>query len=122
MFVEFGCKLFIQAIGTRMGINCASNLANFFLAMRELQFVQNLATVITTTPANSEAHIVARGISKVSAMTRRYIDDLSSINIVAPVRVRRTRTTRTRCVPVRTRFCVMTSGVRQTGAARNKQL
>ena len=42
--------------------------------------------------------------------------------IVAPVRVRRTRTTRTRCVPVRTRFCVMTSGVRQTGAARNKQL
>ena len=43
-------------------------------------------------------------------------------SIVAPVRVRRTRTTRTRCVPVRTRFCVMTSGVRQTGAARNKQL
>ena len=42
--------------------------------------------------------------------------------IVAPVRVRRTRTTRTRCVPVRTRFCVMTSGVRQPGAARNKQL
>ena len=46
----------------------------------------------------------------------------ADFSIVAPVRVRRTRTTRTRCVPVRTRFCVMTSGVLQTGAARNKQL
>ena len=62
-----------------MGTNCASNLANFFLAMCELQFVQTLARVIHDTPSDSEVHIMARRISKVSTMTRRYIDDLSSI-------------------------------------------
>ena len=39
MYVGFGGNLFIQDIGTPMGTSCASNLANFFLAMCELQLV-----------------------------------------------------------------------------------
>ena len=80
MFVEFGGTLFIQTKGTPMGTNCACNPANFFLAMCELRFVQTLAMVIATTPGDTEVHTVAHRISKASAMTRRYIDDLSSIN------------------------------------------
>ena len=80
MYVGFGGDLFIQAIGTPMGSYCASNLANFFLAMCELQLVRTLVQVILSTPADSQVHIMACHIGQGSAMTGRYIDDLSSIN------------------------------------------
>ncbi len=48
--------------------------------MCELQFVRTLVRVIHSTPTDSEVNIMARRISQSSAMTRRYIDDLSSIN------------------------------------------
>ena len=41
-------------------------------------------------------------------------------DIVALVRVRRTRTTRTGCAHLRTQLSVMTSGVRQTAVHGNK--
>ena len=78
MYVGFGGDLYIQAIGT----NCASNHANYFLAMCELQHVRTLVRVIHSTPAGSEVHTLARriGYGSAHAMTGRYIDDLSAIN------------------------------------------
>ena len=78
MFVDFGGQLFIQATGTPMGTD--SNLS-ILLATWQLQFVQilNLARTITLLDG-STAHMMAQRISKVSAITVRYVDDLSSIN------------------------------------------
>lgn len=53
MFVTFGGVLKRQDLGAPMGTNCASNLANFFLARYELRFVRNLAAVITNLSLNA---------------------------------------------------------------------
>ncbi len=45
MYVQFGDQLLQQVIGTPMGTNCASLLANFYLAMYELAFLENLANL-----------------------------------------------------------------------------
>ena len=45
MYVQFGDQLLRQVIGTPMGTNCASLLADFYLAMYELAFLENLASI-----------------------------------------------------------------------------
>ena len=81
MYVQFGDALLQQVIGTPMGANCASLLANFHLAMYELAFLENLAGIIrnesnTLTKRTQVEHIISSFL-----MTGRYIDDLLSINI-----------------------------------------
>ena len=80
MYVQFGDELLQQVIGTPMGTNCASLLANFYLAMYELAFTENLAS-IKNNAANPPAKKAQAGhILSAFLMTGRYIDDLLSIN------------------------------------------
>ena len=48
IFVTFGDTLLQQIIDTPMGTNCASLLANFFLAMYVDDFVDNMAGILHT--------------------------------------------------------------------------
>lgn len=69
-----------QVQGTPMGSNCASHLANFFLAMYELRFLRNLSCIIRTSPEQEPLHQTARDILHAFMPTGRYIDNLLSIN------------------------------------------
>ena len=80
MYVQFGGQLLRQVIGTPMGTNCASLLANFYLAMYELAFLENLANLATDTTNPLAKQTQAKHILKSFLMTGRYIDDLLSIN------------------------------------------
>ncbi|KAL3146424.1 hypothetical protein ABBQ32_003105 [Trebouxia sp. C0010 RCD-2024] len=80
MYVTFGGVLKQQVQGTPMGTNCASHLANFFLAMYELRFLRNLACIIRTVPEQEPLHQTARDILHAFVLTGRYIDDLLSLN------------------------------------------
>ena len=70
----------MQSIGVPMGTNCASMLANIYLARYELVFLQTLARVMHTHPPDSQLHIAAHRVGHAFTLTRRYIDDLGSIN------------------------------------------
>ena len=80
MYVQFGDELLRQAIGTPMGTNCASLLANFYLAMYELAFLENLANIKNNTANAPAKRQQAQHIVSGFLMTGRYIDDLLSIN------------------------------------------
>ena len=80
MYVQFGDQLLRQVIATPMGTNCASLLANFYLAMYELAFLENLANMATNTMNPQAKQTQAKQILKSFLMTGRYIDDLLSIN------------------------------------------
>ena len=80
MLVTFGGVQKKQVKGTPMGTNCASHLANFFLAMYELRFLRNLSNIIRTPTAAAELRRMARYILYAFLLTGRYIDDLLAIN------------------------------------------
>ena len=80
MYVQLGGQLLRQVIGTPMGTNCASLSANFYLAMYELAFLENLANMATNTMNPQATQAQAKQILKSFLMTGRYIDDLLSIN------------------------------------------
>ncbi len=80
MYVQFGDQLLRQVVGTPMGTNCASLLANFYLAMYELAFLENLANMAANTMNPQAEPTQAKQILKSCLMTGRYIDDLLSIN------------------------------------------
>ena len=80
MYVQFGDQLLRQVMGRPMGTNCASLLANFYLAMYELAFLENLADLATNTTNPQAKQTQAKHILKSFLMTGRYIDDLLSIN------------------------------------------
>ena len=80
MYVQFGDQLLRQVIGTPMGTNCASLLANFYSAMYELAFLENLANLSTDTMNPLAKQTQAKHILKSFLMTDRYIDDLLSIH------------------------------------------
>lgn len=80
MYVQFGDQLVRQAIGTPMGTNCASLLANFYLAMYELDFLSNLADIADNPLTPTVEATQAKDILTGSMMTGRFIDDLLSIN------------------------------------------
>lgn len=80
IYVQFGDQLMKQAIGTPMGTSCASLLANFYLAMYELDFLANLADIANKALTPTVKATQARNILTGSIMTGRFIDDLLSIN------------------------------------------
>ena len=80
MFVTFGEQVQRQTQGTPMGTNCASHLANFFLAMYELRFLRHLSAIIANAALPDPLRHTARHIFHAFLLTRRYIDDLLSIN------------------------------------------
>ena len=80
MFVAFGGTLLQQIIGTPMGTNCASLLANFFLAMHELAFLERLAAVILDVQAPQPKRDQVGKIMNGFLMSGRFIDDFLSIN------------------------------------------
>ena len=80
MYVQFGDALLQQVIGTPMGMNCASLLANFYMAMYELAFLENLAGIIRNETNTSTKQTQAKHIMSSFLMTGRCIDDLLSIN------------------------------------------
>ncbi|DBA82067.1 TPA: hypothetical protein ACH3X2_006811 [Trebouxia sp. C0005] len=80
MYVQFGYQLLRQAIGTPMGTNCASLLANFYLAMYELAFLENLASLANNAMNPPAKQTQAKQILSSFLMTGRYIHDLLSIN------------------------------------------
>lgn len=63
-----------------MGTNCASSLANFYLAMYELAFLENLASITNDAMNPPAKQTQAKQILSSFLMTGRYIDDLLSIN------------------------------------------
>jgi hypothetical protein len=67
-FVTVGDRIFKQVIGIPMGTNCAVFLANFFLFTYELDFATRLID-------SGQSAILAH-----FAHTKRYIDDILSIN------------------------------------------
>ncbi|DBA89366.1 TPA: hypothetical protein ACH3X1_016227 [Trebouxia sp. C0004] len=80
MYVQFGDQLLRQVMGTPMGTNCASLLANFYLAMYELTFLENLASLTNNTLNPQAKRTQARQILLSFLMTGHYIDNLLSIN------------------------------------------
>ena len=80
LFVTFGGELKRQHQGAPMGTNCASNLANFYLARYELCFLRNLSSVITSSTLTQAVQDRARAMFHAFLLTGRYIDDLLSIN------------------------------------------
>ena len=82
MFVAFGDTLLQQMIGTPMGTNCPSLLANFFLAMYELAFVdlERLAAVMLDVQAPQPKRDQVGKIMNGFLMSGRFIDDFLSIN------------------------------------------
>ena len=80
MFVAFGDTLLQQIIGTPMGTNCASLLANFFLAMYELAFVERPAAVILDVQAPQPKRDQVGKIMNGFLMSGRFLDDFLSIN------------------------------------------
>ncbi len=80
MYVQFGDQLLRQVMGTPMGTNCASLLANFHLAMYELAFLENLANLTNNAMNPPAKQTQAKQILSSFLMTGRYIDDLLSIN------------------------------------------
>ena len=80
MYVTFGDNLLRQIIGTPMGTNCASLLANFYLAMYELAFLENLACIILNPATPEPKRSQVRNIMSGFLMTGRFIDDLLTIN------------------------------------------
>ncbi len=69
MYVQFGDQLLRQVIGTPMGTNCAPLLANFFLVMYELAFLENLANLATDTMNPLAKQTQAKHILKSFLMT-----------------------------------------------------
>ena len=82
MYVQFGDHLLRQVIGlgTPMGTNCASLLANFYLAMYELAALENLASITNNAMNPPAKQTQAKHILSSFLMTGRYIDDLLSVN------------------------------------------
>ena len=80
MFVAFGETLLQQIIGTPMGTNCASLLANFFLAMYELAFLERLAAVMLDVQAPQPKRDQVGKIMDGFFMSGRFIHDFLSIN------------------------------------------
>jgi len=80
MYVQFADQLLRQVMGTPMGTYCASLLANFFLAMYELAFLENLANLANDSTNPEAKQTQAKHILKSFLMSGRYIDDLLSIN------------------------------------------
>ena len=80
IYVQFGDQLLRQVIGTPMGTNCASLLANFYLAMYELAFLENLASITNNARNPPAKQTQAKQILSSFLMTGCYIDDLLSIN------------------------------------------
>ena len=63
-----------------MGTNCASLLANFFLAMYELAFLERLAAVMLDVQAPQPKRDQVGKIMNGFLMSGRFIDDFLSIN------------------------------------------
>ena len=80
MFVAFGESILQQIIGTPMGTNCASLLANFYLAIYELAFLERLAAVMLNAQEPQPKRDQVGKIMTGFVMTGRFIDDLLSIN------------------------------------------
>ena len=68
IFVQFGGRLFRQAIGIPMGTNCAPLFADLFLYSYENEFLDNMI--------RSGQRTLARSIN----LCYRYIDDLIVFN------------------------------------------
>lgn len=62
-----------------MGTNCASHLANFCLTNYELNFLSRLANVYLDMSL-AFLHSIVSQIARAFVFTKRYIDDLLSIN------------------------------------------
>ena len=80
MFMQFGGKLRRQDIGAPMGTNCASNLANFYLAAYELRFLCGLLHVYMDHDQPAWARLLAAHVMKAFGLSGRFIDDLATIN------------------------------------------
>jgi len=80
MFMQFGGKLRRQDVGAPMGTNCASNLANFYLAAYELRFLVGLLHVHLDQSQPSWARVLAAHVMKAFGLSGRFIDDLATIN------------------------------------------
>ena len=63
-----------------MGTNCTSNLANFYLSRHELNFVVNVTHMHDTSDSSSALHRVTLQVTQGFLLTKRYIDDLFSMN------------------------------------------
>lgn len=79
MFVRFGDQIFLQIQGTPKGTNCASHLADFYLTNYELNFLSRLANVFLDMSL-AFLHSIVSQIARAFVFTKRYIDDLLSIN------------------------------------------
>ena len=66
--------------GAATGTNCASNLANFYLAAYELRFLVGLMHVHMDQSQPSWARVLAAHVMKAFALSGRFIDDLATIN------------------------------------------
>ena len=81
MYVRFGDQIFRQIQGTPimtrspMGTNCASNLANFYLASYELMFLRRFARIYLDMSL-AFLHTLVSQIARAFLFTARYIDDL----------------------------------------------
>ena len=80
MYVSFGGQLCRQICGTPMGTNCASNLANFYLRKYEFDFLVNVTHMHATSDSSTALHRVTLQVTQGFLLTKRYIDDLFSMN------------------------------------------
>ena len=85
MYVTFGGQLQQQIRGTPMGTNCASNLANFYLSRYELDFLLNVTdmhiiSAVDGALPSPDLHCVTLQVTQAFLLTKRYIDDLFSLN------------------------------------------
>ena len=63
-----------------MGTNCASTLANFYLSRYELNFLINVTHMHDASDSSSALHRVTLQVAQGFLLTKRYIDDLFSMN------------------------------------------
>ncbi len=85
MYVTFGGQLQQQIRGTPMGTKCASNLANFYLSHYELNFLLNVTNMHQISAVDGalpspNLHCVTLQVTQAFLLTKRYIDDLFSMN------------------------------------------
>ncbi len=78
MYVKFGDQIRCQIQETPMGTDCASHLADCYLAMHELSFIMHLAALYLDV-AVAFLCTINYWMACAFLLTLRYIDDLASI-------------------------------------------